>query len=212
MIIVGAKGFAKEVLEVVLQDHERVDRIVFFDNISNELPQYIFNRNYEILKTIKEAENFLKIVSPEFTLGIGNPEVRKALCQKFIEMGGELKSTISPFAKIGKIENEISEGCNIMTGTIITSGARISKGCLINLNCTIGHDAILEDFVELSPGVNISGNVLLEERVLIGTNATVLPKIKIGQGSVIGAGAVVTKDIPSNVVAFGAPARIIKSK
>jgi acetyltransferase-like isoleucine patch superfamily enzyme len=52
--------------------------------------------------------------------------------------------------------------------------------------------------------------VVIEDNVWIGSNATVLPGVKIGSGSVVGAGAVVTKSLPHRVLALGVPARIVR--
>ena len=62
----------------------------------------------------------------------------------------------------------------------------------------------------LSPGVNVSGRVTIEDGVFVGSGAVIIERIRIGAGAVIGAGSVVTKDIPPKVVAVGVPARVIK--
>lgn len=97
-----------------------------------------------------------------------------------------------------------------MTGAVLTTGIYVEKGVLINLNCTIGHETVIEEFVELSPGTNISGNCYIGAHTFIGTNATILPKIRIGNHVVIAAGAVVTKDVPDQTMVAGIPAIIKK--
>ena len=52
--------------------------------------------------------------------------------------------------------------------------------------------------------------MVVEENAKIGANATILPGIRIGKNALVGAGAVVTKDVPDNAVVAGNPARIIK--
>ncbi|MBA7569109.1 putative acetyltransferase EpsM [subsurface metagenome] len=208
MIIIGAKGFAKEVLEVLYQSNE-IENIVFFDNVSEDIPEILFNR-FKVLKTFKEAAFHLKNVCNKFVIGIGNPIVRYNLAKKFIELGGTVKSSISPFAHIGHFNNKIGEGVNIMTGAVFTNDITIGDGCLINLNCTIGHDVIINKFCELSPGVHVSGNCKLGEFCSIGTGAVILPKINIGDNVSVGAGSVVTKDVLSNTTVVGIPARPVK--
>ena len=208
MLIVGAKGFAKEVLEVVHQLNQS-ENLVFYDDVNDNISGILYDR-FSVLKTVEEASNYFKTIDNRFSLGIGNPTLRKKLHDKFTFLGGVFTSTISPLARIGSFGNEIGAGSNVMTGTIITSDIMIKKGCLINLNCTIGHDSILGEFVELSPGVSISGNCSIGDYSVLGTNATVLPKISIGTNVIIGAGAVVAKDLPDNCLAVGVPAKIIK--
>lgn len=208
MLIIGAKGFAKEVLEVVHQ-LKQLDNLAFYDDVNEDVPEKLFGQ-FPVLRTTLEASVYFKTVDNQFTIGIGNPELRKKLYDTFTSLGGEFTSTISPLATIGCYGNHIETGCNIMTGTVITSDITIKKGTLVNLNCTIGHDSVLCDFVELSPGVHISGNCTIGDYSVFGTNATMLPKLTIGKNVIIGAGSVVTKNIPDNCVAVGIPAKIIK--
>ena len=76
--------------------------------------------------------------------------------------------------------------------------------------CTVGHDTQIEKYCSLMPSVNVSGEVLIKESVFIGTGSKIVNQIKIGCNSIIGAGAVVTRSIPSNCTAVGVPAKPIK--
>lgn len=202
MIIIGAKGFAKEVLEIVWQKNQN-EEIVFFDNISKDIQGLLFGK-FRILKSFSEVEDFFSSKrDTRFTLGIGNPVNRFNLYEKFLEIGGVFTSTISTQAKIGHFDSFIGDGCNIMTGAIITNSVSVGKGALINLNCTVGHDCIIGDFVEMSPGTHISGHCKIGKFSVFGTNSTVLPQLSIGDNVIIGAGTVVTKDIPSNSLVIG---------
>ena len=208
MLIIGAKGFAKEVLEVLYKNNS-LQNIAFFDDVNDDLFGKLYN-TFPILKSSEEAQNYFQTISKKFTIGIGNPILRKKIYEKFTVLGGEFTSTICSKANIGNFGNIINEGSNIMTGTVITNDIIVGKGSLINLNCTIGHDSIIGDFVELSPGTHISGNCKIGDYSNIGTNATILPKITIGSNVIVGAGSVVTKDIPDNSMVIGVPAKIIK--
>jgi sugar O-acyltransferase (sialic acid O-acetyltransferase NeuD family) len=210
MIIFGAKGFAKEVLEILYQKKE-TNNVAFFDDFNENVGGLLYNK-FPIIKNLLDAKTFfLKTNDFKYTIGIGNPILRKRIFEKFGEIGGIFTSTISPLSNIGHFGNKISEGCNIMTGVVITNDVEIGLGALINLNCTIGHDSRIGNFVEMSPGVHISGNCLIGDFVNIGTNASILPKISIGENVIIGAGSVVTKDIPPNCLVVGIPAKIVKN-
>lgn len=208
MIIIGAKGFAKEVLEVLHQLNQ-LDNIAFFDDVNSNIPKKIYNQ-FPVITSLVDAEAFFKSTDFNFTIGIGNPVFRKYLFDKFIRIGGQYTTTISPKASIGNFNTLIGKGCNIMTGVIITNDIVIKDGALINLNCTIGHDSIIGQFVELSPGVHISGNCMIGDYSVFGTNATMLPNITVGKNVIIGAGSLVTKDIPDNSMAYGIPAKVVK--
>lgn len=208
MLIVGAKGFAKEVLEV-LHQLDKIENLVFFDDVNIDAPNFLYNK-FTVLKNIQQVQKHFQEVDTKFTVGIGNPQLRFKLCEKFQAIGGVFTSIISPKAIIGNFGNEFGKGINLMSGSVLTSDIKIGDGVLINLNCTIGHDCKIEKFVELCPDVNVSGNCLIQEFTFVGTNSTILPNIKIGRNVIIGAGSVVTKDIPDNVLVYGSPAKIIK--
>lgn len=210
MVIVGAKGFAKEVLEIFSQRGE-LHNLFFFDNLSADSPGKLFDR-FPVLRTIMEVkQTFHKIGDFRFTLGLGNPVFRFTLNKMFSDAGGELTSTISPKADIGSFGTSIAPGCNILSGTVITNDVTLKIGCLINPGCTISHDSVLGDFVQISPGVRITGNCLIDNYSQLGTNCVILPKVRVGKNVVVGAGAVVTKDVPDNSMVAGVPA-VIKKK
>jgi sugar O-acyltransferase (sialic acid O-acetyltransferase NeuD family) len=208
MLIAGAKGFAKEVLEVLYQLSMLKD-VAFFDDVSNDLPHKLYDK-FDILRNIEEVKFYFKTVSNQFTLGIGNPVLRKKMCDKFENMGGVLTSTTSPKASIGHFGSYIGEGCNIITGTVIDNSVMIGKGCLLNTNSTIGHDTTIGAFVEICPGAVISGNVSIGSYSFIGSNASILAKIKVGSNVTVAAGSMVVKDIPDNCMVAGVPAIIKK--
>ncbi len=208
MLIIGAKGFAKEVLEILYQ-LEELENLVFYDDVNEKIPEKLYDL-FPVFRNLEQAESYFKSVDNRFTIGIGNPVLRKLLCDKFTTIGGIFTSTISSKANIGHYGNQIEDGCNIMTGVVITNDIIIKKGVIINLNCTVGHDSTIGLFSELSPGVHVSGNCIIGDYVILGTNVSILPKIKIGKNVIVAAGSVVTKDVPDNCMVAGVPANFKK--
>ena len=208
MLIIGAKGFAKEVLEILHQNGQ-TENLCFYDDVNDDLPEKLFGQ-FPILRTIEEAETYFNQISNQFVLGIGNPFLRKKLCDKFESIRGELSTVISKNAEIGSFGIQISLGCNILSGVKISNDVAIGKGTMVYYNSVITHDVKIGEFCEISPSVNILGRVHIGNFVSIGAGSVIFPDVLIGSNSVIAAGAVVRNDVPANVMVAGIPAVIKK--
>ena len=113
-------------------------------------------------------------------------------------------SFIGPFVEIQK---DVSIGAN----TRISSHSFICSDVKIGDNCFIAHGVMfINDKFDAPLQSWVSRKTIIGNNVRIGSNATILP-VRIGSGAVIGAGAVVTKDVPANTIVYGNPA-IIKGK
>jgi len=208
MLVVGAKGFAKEIFEILHQKNE-TQNLAFFDDVNLEGPDTVFNK-FKILKSYADVHEYFLANGKEFTLGIGKPILRKKLFDKFTSLKGILVSTISKYAEIGSFNIILSEGVNILSGVRISNDVIVGKAAIIYYNTVITHDCEIGDFVEISPCVSILGNVHIGSFSHIGSNSTILPNINIGRNVTIGAGSVITKDVPDNSLVVGVPGKIIK--
>ena len=124
-------------------------------------------------------------------------------------------SRVGPFVEIQK-KAFIGKRCKIQSHTFICEGVTIEDDCFV------GHGVMFIN--DKYPGaVNAKGELQTEEDwqviptlvkkgAAIGSNATILCDVTIGEGAVIGAGSVVTKDIPANAVVAGNPAKIIRKE
>lgn len=205
MLIIGAKGFAKEVLEVCFQNND-IENLAFYDDVNVHVGEMLFNQ-FPILNSIGEAKNYFDSVDKRFTVGIGNPRLRKRMVEQFAEIGGVLTSSISDSAQIGNFDVTIGIGANILSGAKISNSVKIGQCSIVYYNSIITHDVIIGDFVEISPGATILGRAQIENNCQIGAGAVILPDIIIGENAIIGAGAVVTKNIPENSVVVGVPGK-----
>lgn len=209
MIIIGVKGFAKEILEILHQNNE-LEGLAFYDDVNHDLPNLIYDK-FPILKNENQVKEHFQKYGNEFTIGIGNPLLRIKMLEKFEALGGKLRSTLSKFSDIGSYEVHIGAGTNILSGAIVSNSVSIGKANLIYYNAIITHDVITGDFVEISPGAKLLGRCSVGDFSSIGSNAVILPDVKVGRNVIIGAGAVVRKDLPDDCVAVGIPAKIIKT-
>lgn len=222
IVLMGAGAFARETLWAVNENKEEFGKFTvtgFLDDDITKLGSPVLPGSYgtvsKDLKIIGSLDYIINTGFKDFDYilpAIGTTELKKSFTRRLTDFGCVLPGpVVHRSVQIGH-DNIIGDGTIIFSLTTITVNCSIGKQVNIYHNCSIAHDAVIEDFCNLSPGVNIAGGVHLEEGVNIGTGAAVLPRIKIGRWSVIGAGAVVTENVPAYSVAAGIPAKVIKSR
>jgi acetyltransferase-like isoleucine patch superfamily enzyme len=118
-------------------------------------------------------------------------------------------------------DNQIGDDVSIWSNAVVDYGCRIGSRVKIHSGCYVAQFTELEDDVFLAPGVCIANDLypgdaesarrMRGPRIGVGTqigvNSTILPYVEIGAGALVGAGSVVTRDLPPNCVAYGNPAR-----
>lgn len=119
------------------------------------------------------------------------------------------------FFRVGNAKNiTIGDDCGINSGVYILGHHRIVIGSNVVLSVDVklidtGLD--VANFMKVKKPEHTSKPIIIEDDVWIGAGAIVLQGVTIGKKSIVGAGAVVTKDVPPGVVVAGNPARIIKT-
>lgn len=218
LVIVGTGGFGREVLWAAQSDSGSPARpffcdMFFVDDDESKHGEWVCDE--VVLGRIEDVPARLSFSGGRevfFVCGIGDPTLRE-------KMVSRIKGLPERFSNFTNIQHpsflmsgfvEVGEGSVLCAGGIATTQVKIGEHVNVNLDCTIGHDVIVEDFVNISPGVHISGYCTLKRGCNIGTGANILPDVTIGEGAVIGAGATVVKDIPPRTVAVGTPAKVIK--
>ena len=208
LAIFGASGFSRETADIFLSFN--TGEVVYIDLNPEEDTYFGFPIVSEREVPRLKEEGFI------FAIGLGNNKLRKKIFEKYSYLS--FPNIIHPTASLGFKQ---SEALKEKKGNIITAGVRFTNNIkmgnfgVFNLNATIGHDCIIKDFVNIAPGVNISGNICLEKCAYIGTNAVVLQgrsidkKTLIGRFATVGAGAVVVKDVPEQTTVIGIPAKLL---
>ncbi|HKJ27785.1 MAG TPA: acetyltransferase [Anaerolineales bacterium] len=209
VVIIGTGGFGREVLDVleaVNQVSPTYDILGFVTEPGYQTPGTAINERPVLgyFDWLEANRGEVKAIC-----GVGAPEARLRLIKKAEALGVSFFSVIHPRALLTRWVT-LGTGSIITAGCILTNNITIGDHVHLNLDCTVGHDVVTHNFVTVSPGVHVSGNVTLKEGSFIGTGANLIEGKTIGAWSVVGAGAVVVKNIPANTTAVGNPAKIIK--
>jgi sugar O-acyltransferase (sialic acid O-acetyltransferase NeuD family) len=208
IVIIGAGGFGREVktiIDTLNKDHKVYNFLGYYDD-GIEKGKII--NGFPVLGTLEELNNSKTNLS--VVLGIGDPIVKSKIVASLNTNFLNFPSIIHPSVLISDDEVTIGHGCVICAGTIITCNIKIGNFVTLNLMCTLGHDTTINDFSSFMPSVNISGEVLIDEKVYIGTGAKIINQLTIGKNTIVGAGAVVSRSLPENCTAVGIPAKPIK--
>lgn len=146
-------------------------------------------------------------------IAIGDNYQRASIHQRLAEAlpSVEFVSAIHPAAIVspGAL---LGGGVVVMAGAVINTGVQIGEGCLVNTRSSVDHDCILGAFSSVAPGATLGGAVRVGRRASIGLGANVSHGLCIGADSVIGAGATLVSDIPNEVVAYGCPCVVVRSR
>lgn len=104
----------------------------------------------------------------------------------------------------------LAEGVSADVGVIIAGFSTLGAHTRVGRGATIGHHTSVGRYCTLHPRSNIAGNCVIGDKVTIGMGANIIDGTRIGAGSVVAAGAVVTQELPPNVLAGGVPARVLR--
>ncbi|EGR4264297.1 NeuD/PglB/VioB family sugar acetyltransferase [Vibrio cholerae] len=206
--VYGASGFGREVMPIIKQQFGDSASFVFIDDGS----QYKEVNGYVVL-------NFEQFLNTEYSIkevviAIADSKVREKLSEKLLINNIDQINVLASNCMILDA-NEIGDGAIFCPFTMVTSNAKIGRGFHANIYSYVAHDCIIGDYVTFAPNAMCNGNVHIQNHVYVGTGAMIkqgTPEkpIIIGEGAIIGMGAVVTKSVKAGDVVFGVPAKSIK--
>lgn len=168
-------------------------------------------------KVIGRQENLKEIIKKyEVCAGlitIGDNWSRKIVHDCIVDQAPNFKfiNAIHPSTIIG-LNAKIGFGTVIMAGCIINPNSKIGNFCFLATGAQLEHDSRMEDFASISAGSITGGKVTIGKYSAITLGVIILDRIRIGENTVVGSGSLVTKDLPDNVLAYGSPAKIIRTR
>lgn len=212
LCIYGASGLGKEFCYsavVINSTEKRWEDIIFVDDTPEKSGTTFEGKlvlNFE--DTLKKYDKS----DIEFLIAVGEPSSKDLLYKKLKENG----LSVTNMYPVGVV---IPESAKLGEGVVIQSpsssgtsaGSVIGNNVLIQGNVVLGHDIVVGDNSVISSLAFIGGNTVIGKNTYIAPHACLRNGITIGDNCVIGMGSVVTKDIPANSVAYGSPARVVRT-
>jgi sugar O-acyltransferase (sialic acid O-acetyltransferase NeuD family) len=210
IIFWGATGQAKVLRECMEPQGWRI--VAIFDNnqeISSpfsDVPIYYGRSGFELWQENNQTNQTSFIVAIGGDRGNDRLEIQKYLAaHKLLPVVAQHSTA---FVARGVT---IGLGSQILAHAAVCVDTIIGESCIINTGASVDHECKIGNGVHICPGVKMAGCVEVEDCVTIGTGAVILPRIKIGAGAIIGAGAVVIRDVLPRTVVVGNPAQILRS-
>lgn len=201
LLIIGASGHGKVLADIALSMN-RWQNVAFLDddkNIHSSMGLEVIGASEDVIRHIDQYE---------IIVGIGNNKTRQNIHEMLETLGASIPKLIHPSAVIGS-QVDIGVGTVVMAGVVVNCCTNIGKSCIINTGSTVDHDNHIEDFVHISPGVYLAGTVRVGKGSWLGIGSVVSNNINITEGCKVGAGSVVVKDINEPGVYVGVPVRRI---
>ena len=208
---IGAGGHAKILVEL-LEQSEKYELAGFTDaqqeRWGTEFMGYPVLGGDEVLPELHAKGIRAAFIGVGAVSGAGT-RLRQKLFLQAVDLGFEMptlidrRAAVSPSASIGA-------GSIVMAGAVLSADVRVGDNVVVYSGTLIEHDSVIENHVHMSPGVHLAGGVHIGEGTFIGIGASIIHGIRVGTWTTIGAGTVVLKDLPDNVVAVGVPARPVR--
>lgn len=210
IVIVGSSGHAKVIIDIIerANHYKLIGLIDSFSAVGSETLGYRVLGNELALPSLVKTQRVAGML-----LAVGDNYARCSLRSRIAAIAPQLPlvSAIHPQAVIAR-SAQIGAGTVVMAGAVINADCVIGESCIVNTNASLDHDCEMSPYSSLAPGAVTGGNCRIENFSAIGIGAILKHRITVGEHSVIGAGAVVLQDIESYVVAYGNPAKKVRSR
>jgi sugar O-acyltransferase (sialic acid O-acetyltransferase NeuD family) len=200
ILILGAGGHAKVVADILTCQGRYV--IGFLDD-----DPALWGSSSLGLPILGGTQAYVDYAPDGLVIGIGRNQRRQAVVERLGPDADRLwVNAVHPGAIIAS-SVRLGKGVAVMAGAIINPEAVIGDHAIINTGATVDHDCQIGAFCHIAPGTHLAGNVRIGEGAIVGIGSSAIPGCVVGDWSVIGAGAVIVRDIPGGVTAKGVPAR-----
>jgi UDP-perosamine 4-acetyltransferase len=200
IVVIGAGGHAKVCIELLRAMGEPVDWCVGGEDGPDTCVGVPVLRGDVHLARLRD-EGYHRVF-----VALGSNSLRERLADDVVKLDFTLVSAISPTSEISP-SARIGVGVAIMSGVVINAESNIHDLAIINTGATIDHDCVIGRAAHIAPQSGLAGNVSVGRRSFLGIGSRAIPGVRIGEDVVVGAGAVVIRDVEDGATVVGVPAQ-----
>jgi sugar O-acyltransferase (sialic acid O-acetyltransferase NeuD family) len=162
--------------------------------------------------TVHEPEEQIQMTSKSLFFGLVGSKGKSLVFEHFASKYGIDSSwfinLLHPTSYVSS-SAALDKGILLEPGSIISSRASVGFGVTIKRGASIGHHAKIGAYSEINPGAVLCGRVHIGQFCTLGAGCVIRDGCSIGENTLIGMGSVVTQDIPSGVIAYGNPCKVM---
>ena len=208
--ILGFGPYYVAVLHDIIRGNSISEKIEVFKNLSSSSNPVVFTKPLDLI--IHEKE---KLVDKEKScvFGVSGGSNKLSVFDYFkkkFNIGEEAYINIIDKSCNIALSVDMSLGCVLEQNISVSAQTKFGFGVSVKRGVNIGHHCLIGKFVDINPGSTIAGKVNIGAGTTVGAGVVILDGVHIGENTIIGAGSIVTKNIPSNVIAYGSPCRVVR--
>jgi sugar O-acyltransferase (sialic acid O-acetyltransferase NeuD family) len=210
IVLFGGGNQAHYTIDII-EKEKKYNIVGIIDSIhdvgSERFGHKILGRQEDLKKIISQYNIYGGVIS------IGDNWSRYVVSQQILKISPDFifVNAIHPSVVIGNT-TELGYGIVAMAGCIFNPKAKIGNFTFFATGAQVEHDNEICDFASISAGSLTGGYVKLGKYSALTLGVTILDRIEIGENTVVGAGSLVIKSLPDNVLAYGNPAQIIRNR
>ena len=203
MVIVGAGGHGKVVLEVV-RAAGRYEPVGFVDADPSLTESYV--AGLPVLGSINVVPGLRRQGVRRAIVAIGDNRTRLHYAEMLREQGVELVNAVHPAAFVSPTAR-LGRNVVIAPMAAVATEARVGDSAIINTSAVVDHECDVGEGAHVCTGAALAGRVRVGRGAFVGAGARVIQCRSVGEFAVVGAGAVVIRDVPECTTAVGVPAK-----
>lgn len=201
IVVLGAGGHAKVII-ATLEAAGREVECILDDN------SFLQGTRVLGIPVVGKMDSATGFRNHQAIIAVGDNRVRREIAERL-----DLDWTVAlhPEATIHHSVT-VMPGAVVFAGSVVQPGTSLGAHCIVNTGASIDHDCLIASYAHVGPGVHLGGSVWVGEGAFLGIASVVLPNHLVGQWSIVGGGAVATRDVQPRAVVVGVPATRIREK